>query len=160
MKRKLSGWWRAAGGAVAVLLLAWASTSVYTFLETLDNTNRITKIEERVVGVGLRKAVRRKGSPAPIPQDPKGGDAHQTPSTAHQQPGPGRPGRQAPPVSGNATPTEAQPSAPSSSQAPLGQTAPTDKGPVEKTVEPVVESVQDAIGGATGEAGCPLNKNC
>lgn len=92
MRRKLSPWGWAAAGAVSVLLALWAGTTVYTALKQRSDEKRITRIERVVIGLSGHKKLGTGRSPNPSKSiqgsGQLGGDALQTGSTGHQQPGP------------------------------------------------------------------------
>lgn len=155
MNYKAKGWAWAAAGAATILLLAWVGVSIYAFLDNLSNAERITRIEERVIGVGNGKAVRHPNqSKSAQGLGIEGGDAHQTPSKAHQQPGP-HPGGQ--PTKPKPSPA---PSAPPAPNPPSGRTpgpppqsnAPPDAGPPPQAepAAPIREVVEGAKGTAEG----------
>lgn len=91
MRRKLSPWGWAAAGALSVLVAVWLGTTVYTVVKQSSDENRITRIEERVVGLGgatqLSASHRRSVGGEPETGGVRGG-ATQTASPGHQHSSP------------------------------------------------------------------------
>lgn len=168
MRRKLSPWGWAAAGALSVLVAVWLGTTVYTAVKQRSDENRITHIEEVVVGVGGAKALRTHQS---VPASgPGGGGALHTGPTGHQQSGPstgghGNSGGVGSGGHGGGHPEghsggsgRAAPSTPAPSPGAKSGTASADTTTdIPAPTNPAVEGIGASVGGVVKETGEGVN---